>query len=157
MRSRPDPHDNGEDFTLDTVDTAHSERKRSSFMVELRKSPRYATNLEAVAVSETGASVVAAVIDLSLSGLRLQLDNKAFTTLLPDEDHSVAHNPVDLTVYFNLPGDPQKLPSVEVEARTVHIIWGVDGVFQIGINFKTIIDGRAELGHYLKYRRAVVC
>ena len=103
----------------------------------------------------TDASAVATVIDLSLGGLRLQLDHTAFTTLLPDEPRPTGHNPFDLTIYFNLPGDPQQQPLVRVTGRTVHTICGADGLFQVGIIFKSILSGQAELGHYLKYRQAV--
>ena len=153
MANKPATRKNEEDFIMETLQTVHDERCSSSFLVEMRRNPRYATSLEAVAV--TDASAVAAVIDLSLGGLRLQLDHMAFTALQPDETRPGEHKPFDLTIYFNLPGDPQQQPSVRVIGRTVHTICGTDGLFQIGIIFKSILSGRSELGHYLKYRQAI--
>ena len=144
-----------ENLSMDTLSTAHTERVNSSYLVELRKNPRYATRLEALVVSTTGASALATVVDLSAGGLRLQLDQTAFTAILPGESRSSAHNPVELTIYFNLPGDPQQPPSVRLSARTIHRICGEDGLYQLGVSFNSILDGRAELRHYLKYRKAV--
>ena len=142
-------------FALDTLNTAHTERVNSTLLVEMRKYPRYATRLEAVAVSSTGASTVATVIDLSAGGLRLQLDQAGFTTLLPGDNPTAAHDPADLTVHFNLPGDPQQPPSVSAECLAVHSLSGSNGMFQVGVSFKSVVDGKEELRRYLKYRKDI--
>ena len=149
------PRKGRENVTLEILNTAHSERSNSSILVERRMHQRYATSLEATVLSGSGTSAVATVVDLSLGGLRLQLDHRAFAALLPDESRSAAHNPVDLQVSFNLPGDPLRLPSIRATCKTVQTLHEEDGVFKVGIMFKTILDGRAALGHYLKYLRAI--
>ena len=66
------PETDSEKLLFETLETAHSQRIESTYLVDLRRHARFDTQYPGIATAERGESVDVAVTNVSRSGLRLE-------------------------------------------------------------------------------------
>ena len=140
-------------FTLETLDTAQSDRAGSSFTIDLRRSARVETRLPASLISERGR-VTGLVTNLSRSGMRFEGGNALAALLLADFAQVAEGSPLVVELCFEVPGPDSVSVPVTVQARTVYIINNDGDTYQCGLEFRTFAEGRDALEHYLLERGA---
>lgn len=143
------PADN---FTLETLDTAQGERNRSSYVIDLRRSPRVDTRFPASLVSERG-SVQGLVTNLSRTGLRFEGDRTLSELLIADIGRQDDQNPVLVEISFGIPDEGAGGSPVIVQARTVYLLHNDADIFQCGVEFRVFAAGEDLLDDYLHQRR----
>jgi len=139
-------------FSLDTLDTAQTDRTRSSFVIDLRRSPRIETRLPASLISGRG-TVSGLVTNLSRSGLRFE-GGKALADLLIADAGRVTEADADtVEVCFEVPAtDANSFRTVIVLARNVYVIQSSSGIYQCGVEFSVFAEGEDSLKNYLHER-----
>ncbi len=143
-------------FMFETLETPQSNRVQSSFLIDLRRHPRFDTHFPAETFAESGEHVYVTITNISRAGLRLEGRRQTVGALFrnlnrrtPDTDfHS------SLKVHFSLPTHSHHLARVKVHCKTVYTRRAEQDVYQIGMKFVTFEEGRAALAEYLSYRAA---
>lgn len=145
---------NGEYFLMESLDTPQSQRTESSYLIDLRRQPRFDTQFPAEAVAESGVPVYAFITNISLSGMRLEGSQKMLNTLFPETGHLLEHTPTIMQVYFTLPDESAELASVKVECRSVYMRCEREGTYQVGMEIIVFEEGKAAFKSYLRQREA---
>ena len=138
-------------FALATLDTAQSDRAKSSFVIDLRRSPRVKTRFPATLITDYG-KVSGLVTDLSRGGLRFEGSKLLADLLLAELGRSSDDAPVMVEAGFSVPGDDGVSMPVVVQARTVYIICNDEDVYLCGLEFKSFAEGEPALESYLQER-----
>lgn len=140
-------------YTLETLDTAQGDRNRSSFVIDLRRSPRVDTRFPASLVSERG-TVQGLVTNLSRTGLRFEGDRTLSELLLAGIGRQDDQGPVLVEISFGIPDAGAGTSPVIVQARTVYLIHNDADIYQCGVEFREFAAGETLLEDYLHQRRA---
>jgi hypothetical protein len=140
-------------FSLETLDTAQSDRTRSSFVIDLRRSPRVETRLPASLISEHGR-VAGLITNLSRTGLRFEFDRALADFLLQDSGRVSECATVIVEASFEVPGADPAPMSVIVQARLVYVIHSSSDICQCGLEFRAFAEGEELLENYLRERGA---
>jgi len=142
------------DFSLETLVTSQRQRVTSTFLVDLRRHPRYGTRFAAQVIAADGATAVATIANLSRSGLLLEGSRKMAAVLFPHLNDRAPHTPVSLQVTFSLPAAPGQYDAVRVRCSTVHARFVEDGSYRLGMKFVAFDKGEPALVEYLLRRAA---
>lgn|GEM_PF-1909293 len=153
MATKPAPPEIESSFLCENLETPHSQRVESSFLVDLRRHPRYDTDLPAEVVAESGERVSATMTNISLSGLRLEGSGQAIGSLFSKRDSLDQPPSTSLHVSFSLPDDSGHLVAVKVQSRVVYTRRESDDVYHAGMEFIAFDEGEDALEEYLLYRR----
>ncbi len=143
------------DFMFETLETPHSDRVESTFLIDLRRQSRFDTHFPGQAVAESGEHVYVTIADISLSGLRLEGSQQTVGTLLANFDGRTpdTDSQAPLEVNFSVPTDSDYLAPVKVHGSIVYSRRAKKDSYQIGVKFVTFEEGRAALAEYLAYRK----
>jgi hypothetical protein len=153
VATKPAPPEIDISFLCENLETPHSQRVESSFLVDLRRHPRYDTDLPAEVVAESGERVSATVTNISLSGMRLEGSGQAIGSLFSKRNSLEQPTSTLLHVSFALPDDSGHLVAVQVQSRVVYTRRDSDDVYQAGMEFIAFDEGEGALEEYLLYRR----
>lgn len=138
-------------FSLETLDTAQTDRTRTSFVIDLRRSPRIETRLPASLISERG-SVTGLVTNLSRTGLRFEGGKALADLLIADSGRVTEGAAVTVEVCFEVPAAGAVSSTVIVLARNVYVIQSSSDIYQCGLEFKVFAEGEDALVNYLHER-----
>ena len=141
-------------FMFETLETPQNDRAKSTFLIDLRKHPRFGTDFPAEAFAESGEHVDVTITNVSLSGLRLEGRRQTVGALLDDLDRGTSESKTSLEVHFSVPTDSDHLDPVKVHCRTVHTRCAEKDTYQIGMKIVTFEEGHAALDEYLTVRGA---
>ena len=156
MATKHDSSKTHRGFIFESLETPQNDRVESTFLIDLRRQPRFDTHFPAEAFAERGEHVYVTISNISLSGLRLEGSRQTVGALLanlnghtPDTDSHTS-----LEVHFSVATDSDHLAPVKVHCRTAYTRRAVKDTYQIGMEFVTFEEGRAALAEYLSYRGA---
>ena len=107
---------------MESMNTSDSMRVDSTTLVDLRKKPRYDTQLPGEAISEKGDRAYILITNVSLSGLRVEGNGQHLVSLLPDINQEGPHTSATLQVHFSVPGQPDQSSDIRVQCQTVYVI-----------------------------------
>jgi len=138
-------------FTLETLDTAQTDRARSSFVIDLRRSPRIETRLPASLTSERG-TVTGMVTNLSRTGLRFEAGKALADLMLADSDRVTEGTGITVEACIEMPATDGGSLTVIVLARNVYVIQSSSELYQCGLEFKVFAEGEDVLVNYLHER-----
>lgn len=141
-----------DEFSLESLVTPQSQRVASSFLIDLRRHPRYETRFGAEVVTTGGTRMNATVANLSRSGLLLEGSRRMAAVISPNGNGQGPHTPVSLQVTFSLPGTPGQYDVVRIQCSTVHARFVEDGSYRIGMRFLSFDKGERALVEYLLRR-----
>ncbi len=146
--------DNG--FAFESLETPQNHRVESTFLVDLRRHPRFDTHFPGEAFPESGEHVYVTIANISLSGLRLEGSRQTVGALLANLDRRApdTDSHISLEVHFSVPTDSDHLVPVKVHCKTIYARRAEKNTYQIGLEFVTFEEGRAALAEYLSYRGA---
>jgi hypothetical protein len=153
MTNHSDDSDAFGNFSLETIDTAQSDRVSSSRVIDLRRHPRIDTWFPGSMISEDG-KVDGFITNLSRSGLRFEGDKELPELLMKGAAHNADHSSVMVEIRFYVPAQDAADRPIVVQARTVYVIDNGDGNYMCGIEFKTFAEGEQALVDYLHSRGA---
>lgn len=155
MPYNTDATENRSDFLLEPLDTPQRQRSESSHLIDLRKQPRFDTQLPAEAVAERRKSVYVFITNISLSGMRLEGSRQMLTALFR-EDPLSGHTPSIVRVSFALPDETSQPAPVKVHCRSVYVRRDRKDTYQIGMEIVEFDEGKAAFTAYLAQRKAEV-
>jgi hypothetical protein len=141
-----------DEFSLESLVTPQSQRVASSFLIDLRRHPRYETRFAAEVLTAGGARMSATVANLSRSGLLLEGSRRMAAVIFPNGNGQVPHTPASLQVRFSLPGTPGQYDVLRMRCSTVHARFVEDGSYRIGVRFVSFDKGEQALVEYLLRR-----
>ena len=144
-------------FILEPIETLHSNRVGSAFLIDLRRNARFDTNFPGEASAESGEQVYVTITNISLTGLRLEGSRQTIGALFanPDRRTPDTDSHISLEVHFSVPTDSDHLAPVKVHCKTVYTRRAEKDTYQIGMEFVTFeVGGRAALTQYFSYRGA---
>ncbi|NNG13194.1 MAG: PilZ domain-containing protein [Halobacteria archaeon] len=139
---------------MEPLSTPHRRRVESTYLVDLRRHPRFDTRLPARACSASGVGVDAVITNISLSGLRLEGDLQMIQTLLPGLERQDQHAPTPLQLAFVLSDDTVRPTGVTVRCQTVYARSEGDDNYQIGMMITAFDEGRDAYAEYILTRQA---
>jgi hypothetical protein len=154
VASKPYQSDKYSDFSMEPLSTPHRRRVESTYLVDLRRHPRFDTRLPARACSASGTGVDAVITNISLSGLRLEGDLQMIQTLLPGLERLDQHAPTPLQLAFVLSDDTVRPTGVTVRCQTVYARSEGDDNYQIGMMITAFDEGRDAYAEYILNRQA---
>lgn len=154
VASNPYLFDKNSEYTLEPLSTPHRRRVESTYLVDLRREPRFDTHFPARALAASGAGVDVLVTNISLSGLRLEGDLQMIQALLPGLERLDQHSPVSLQVVFVLPAPVARPASVTAHCRTVYARSEGEEFYQIGVKISAFDAGRDAFAEYILNRQA---
>jgi len=138
---------------LESLETPHSHRVESTFLIDLRRDPRFDTQFPGEAVAPGGEKAHVVISNVSLSGLQLEGSQEMLGAVLANPDGPTPRAPISLQVSFSLPSDWDQLAAVQVQCRTVYTRRANKDTYQVGMEFLTFDEGREALTEYLLSRR----
>lgn len=153
MAPKPRPSKDHGNLLFESLETPHSHRVESTFLIDLRRHPRFDTQIPGEAVAPGGEKVSVVISNISLSGLRLEGSQEMLGTLLADINGPAPRAPASLQISFSLPGESDQLATVKVQCRTVYTRREKKESYQLGMEFSTFDEGRGALTEYLLTRR----
>lgn len=153
MATKPAPPEVDRGLLCETLETPHSQRIESSFLIDLRKHPRYDTDLPAEVVGESGERASVTITNISLSGLRLEGSAQSFGAFFAKGHDLDQPTSTSLQVGFSLPSDSAHLVAVSVQSRVVYTRCKAADTYQAGMEFIEFHEGEDALREYLFYRR----
>lgn len=148
------PTERYNDFSLEPLNTPHRRRVESTFLVELRRHPRFDTRFPATVLTASGESVDVQVTNISLSGMRLEGDRHMIESLLPGLERLDRHTPVSLQVSFVKPGPAGQPVGVRTRCQTVYARAEGEHRYQIGVMITAFDTGRDAYAEYILKRQA---
>lgn len=86
--------------------------------LDRRVAPRFAVQLPAKLTLANGQNIDATVVNLSLSGLQLQVDNQTVPTLMPNQSREFQLDTIPLTINIALPNE---IDEVEIKLGLVYL------------------------------------
>lgn len=137
---------------IEPVETPFSRLVDSTVLVDLRRQPRYDTQLPGEATVQNGNGAYVTITNLSLSGLRFEAPEPKLATFLTITSPDEAHHPVTLTVRFSVPGIPGQPGDISVQCKTVYAHRVKHGACHVGVRFTTFEEGREDLADYISSR-----
>lgn len=137
---------------MESMDTADRRRVKSSTLIDLRKKPRYETQLPGEAISENGHRAYVLITNVSQSGLRVEGSGQGLVSLLPDINQNEPHIPVTVHVCFSVPGPPDQSSDIKVECQTVYVIHEEPYSYKIGMKFTAFDHGDEVFNNYISSR-----
>ena len=140
---------------MESMNTADSWRINSTTLVDLRKKPRYDTQLPGEAISEKGDRAYVLITNVSLSGLRVEGSGQHLVSLLPDINQEGPHTSATLQVRFSVPGPPDQSSDIRVQCQTVYVIREELYSYKIGMKFTTFDDGNDVFEKYISSRASI--
>ncbi len=140
---------------MESMDTADSRRTDSTTLVDLRKKPRYTTQLPGEAISEKGDRAYVLITNISLSGLRLEGSGQRLVSLLPQINQSGPHTPATLKVCFSVPGPLDQSSDIKVECQTVYVIREARYSYKIGMKFTAFDKGEDVFENFISARASI--
>ncbi len=143
-------------FAFESLETPQNHRVESTFLIDLRRHPRFDTDFPGEALSESGEHVYVTITNISLSGLRLNGCRQTVDALLAKLDRRAPNTDsrISLEVHFSVPTDSEHLVPVKVHCKTIYTRRAGKDTDQIGMEFVTFEEGRAALAEYMSYRGA---
>ena len=138
-------------YSVETLDTAQTDRTRSSFVIDLRRSPRFETRLPASLISERG-TVKGLVTNLSRSGLRFEAGKELEDLMIANSGRVAEGVGITVEVCFEVPATDAGSLAVIVLARNVYVIQSGSEIYQCGLEFKFFAEGEDVLVNYLHER-----
>jgi hypothetical protein len=142
------------DAVLEPVETQQRQRNESSYLIDLRRQPRYDVQVPAEAVTEHGEPVHVFITNISLSGMRLEDGLPMLTALFQETEPLAEHNPTLVQVFFTLPDASGQLAPVKVQCRSVYTRCERENNYQVGLEIRSFTEGQAAYTAYLKQREA---
>ncbi len=141
---------------FETLETPQNDRVESTFLIDLRRHPRFDTHFPGEAFAENGEHVSVTITDISLSGLRLEGSRQTVGALFANLNHRTPYtgSHTSLEVHFSVPSDSDHLAPVKVHCKIVYTRRAEKDTCQVGMEFVTFEEGRAALAEYLLYRGA---
>ena len=115
MPTTSDPHETDSKLLFETLETAHSQRVESTYLIDLRRHPRFETQFPGTATADSGESADVTVTNISRSGLRLEGSPQTIGTLFASPTREAQHTPTSLQVSFSVPRDSDHLAAVDVQ------------------------------------------
>jgi len=156
MVTKQHSSDSRDRVMFEALETPQSDRVESTFVIDLRRHPRFDTNFPGETFAENGEHVHVTITNLSLSGLQMEARRETIDALLgdlngraPDADSHTA-----LEVHFSVPTESDQLDPMKVHCRTIYTRCAEKDTYQIGVKFVSFEEGRAALAEYLSYRGA---
>ena len=137
---------------MESMDTPDSRRTNSSTLVDLRRKPRYDTQLPGEAISEKGDRAYVLITNISRSGLRVEGSGARLVSLLPDINQDGPHTPANLQVCFSVPGPADQSSDIRVQCKTVYVIQEGLYSYKIGMKFTAFDDGNDIFEKYISSR-----
>ena len=153
MAPKPRPSNGYGSLLFESLETAHSRRVESTFLIDLRRHPRFDTQFHGEIVAPNGQTVHGVIANLSLSGLQLEGNQETLGPLLASLNGPSPRAPISLRVSFSLPSDSEQLAAVTVQCRAVYARRTRKDTYQLGMEFLTFHEGREALADYLLTRR----
>lgn len=151
MTDFPDDSTAAGNYSLETLDTAQTDRARSSFVIDLRRSPRIETRLPASLISERG-TVKGLVTNLSRTGLRFEAGKALADLMIANSGRVTEGAGITVEVCFEVPATDAGSLAVIVLARNVYVIQSSSENYQCGLEFKFFAEGEDVLVNYLHER-----
>jgi PilZ domain len=118
-------------------------------VAESRRHSRVDESILAEVTTEKEESAIAMIVDISFSGLRLEVGSTAFETHFSGSDNEAKNIPRSVQVEFIIPGKSIHNASTRIRCNTVSLIETDDSLYQIGLEFVEIEKGATELAEYL--------
>ena len=143
--------DNGANYSLDAIDTPQSRRVGSSYLVELRGSPRVEVSFPAEVHTHDSGDILVMITNISRSGLRAEGGRQMIVALFGNDVNMDGHTPVVARFCIEMPDADGGERTVNVRGRTVYIRPD-NGRFQVGVQFIDFEEGRDVLFDYLASR-----
>ena len=143
--------DTGAEFSMDTIDTPQSRRVESSFLVDLRGSPRVEVSFPVEVHTHNADPVLAMITNISRTGLRAEGSQQMLIALFGSEVNLDGHTPVVARFLMEVLDDDGSERTVVALGRTVYIRPN-NGRFQVGVEFINIEEGGEVLFDYLASR-----
>jgi len=140
------------DLHSEIIETPSSQFAESTFLIDLRRKPRYDTHLPAEAIAVSGEKVLGIITNISQSGLRLEGLHQMVNTLIPDFNYWDKHLPVTFDVCFRIPESSCHSNEVRIKSRTVYTKQTEEDIYQIGVQFIAFDEGSDALADYLAAR-----
>lgn len=140
---------------MESIDTSDSRRNDSTTLVELRKKPRFNTQLPGEAISEKEDRAYVLITNISRSGLRLEGSGQRLVSLLPKINQSGPHTPATLEVCFSVPGPLSQSSDIKVECQTVYVIPEPRYSYKIGMKFTAFVKGEEVFENYISARASI--
>ena len=137
---------------FENLETPQSQRAKATFLIDLRKTPRFDTHFPGEAIGRSGERAFVTIANISRSGLRLEGSRQMVGAILPGVELRAEHTPTLLKVNFALPTDLDHLADVKVECRTSYVRREDGDVCQIGMEFMEFDEGCEELHEYVLNR-----
>ena len=141
-------------LVFETLESPQNDRDESTFLIDLRRQPRFDANLPGEAFSESGEHGPVRITNISLSGLRLEGSRQTVGALFanPNRLTQDTDSHISLQVHFSVPTDSDLLVPVKVHCRTVYTRRASEDTYQVGVKFETFEEGRVALAEHLTYR-----
>ena len=140
--------DTGAFFSMDTIDTPQSRRVDSTFLVDLRGSPRIEVSFPAEVCRRGRPSFLAMVTNISRTGLRVEGCREMIESLFSGEVRLDDHEPVIARFRLEVFDADGNEHVVSVRGRTVYAR-SDNGRYQVGVQFVEFEEGRDVLFDYL--------
>ena len=140
-----------DNFSLETIDTAHSQRVGSSHVIDLRTNPRINTRFRAWMISAHG-KVDGLVTNLSSGGLRFEAGSELPDLFKKGKAEHAGHSREIVEIYFDVPAQDSADRNIIVQARTAYVIGDDEGNYSCGVEFKVFAEGEQALEDYLHSR-----
>lgn len=143
--------DNGADYSLDAIDTPQSRRVESSFVVDLRGSPRVEVSFPAEVHTHDADDILVMITNISRTGLRAEGCRQMLIALFGSDVNLDGHTPVVARFCLEVLDADGSERTVVVRGRTVYIRPD-NGRFQVGVEFIEFEEGGDVLFDYLASR-----
>lgn len=138
---------------LTLVPATGSHHSSGELSTEPRREARYHTHFHACTVSEQGEVISCRLVNLSLSGLQLQLSARAMPRLLPVKCGHDLHQPVHFRVDFTVPTLHSGNTLISIDCMLIYCRRHTCVNFVIGVKFVEFHQGcdkalRDYIEHY---------
>lgn len=139
---------------FETMETAHSRRIESTYLVDLRRHPRFDTRIPGIATSDNGKTADVTVANISRSGLQLEGSQRLIGMLFTNFSREDHHTPTSLQVSFPVPEVSDHSAVVKVRCRTAYTRCRDNDLCQVGMEIVAFDNGGEAFVEYVLYREA---
>ena len=140
-----------DNYSLESIHTAHDDRVGSSCIIDLRRHPRIDTWFKAQMIYGSGR-VDGFISDLSRSGLCFEAGGELTDLLMSGNGQHTSQASRMVEICFDVPMENSERRPVIVQARTVYISGDDEGKYRCGTEFRVFTEGERALEDYLCIR-----
>ncbi len=154
MVEKPDSPDTDSSLLFEPLETPHSQRVESTYLIDLRRHRRFDIDLKAEARAERSGRLRVSITNISRSGLRLEASRQTVGALFSTRKLEIANTLAPLQVSFSLTRTGDRFVAVKVQCRPVYTRCDQENTCQVGMEFVTFDEGHDALMEYLARREA---